>query len=215
MENLSKNELISNIKFNWHQLNILNNHPNKWNHWSDISDSKQKELESDSLETLKSTLEGIRLQINIRKKLLGYERSLGGMGLLTPSSTYHHFAVGLTGDKMSSSKPKTTIFLGDEIDVVAKKIKRAFSGGQSTIEEHRRLGGNPDIDVAYQYMMYFFEDDDDFLQSINSDYRSGKILAGEMKQLCIDRATEWLSELHEKRDQNEHLVKEFLASDAN
>ena len=67
-KNLSKNELISNIKFNWHQLNILNNHPNKWNHWSDISDSKQKELESDSLETLKSTLEGIRLQINIRNK---------------------------------------------------------------------------------------------------------------------------------------------------
>ncbi len=154
-------------------------------------------------------------KIPIRKKLLAYERSLGGMGLLAPSSTYHHFAVGLTGDKMSSSKPKTTIFLGDEIDVVSKKIKRAFSGGQSTIEEHRRLGGNPDIDVAYQYMMYFFEDDDDFLQSINSDYRGGKILAGEMKQLCIDRASEWLSELHEKRDQSEHLVKEFLASDAN
>jgi tryptophanyl-tRNA synthetase len=136
------------------------------------------------------------------------------MGLLAPSSTYHHFAVGLTGDKMSSSKPKTTIFLGDEIDVIAKKIKRAYSGGQSTVEEHRRLGGNPDVDVAYQYMMYFFEDDDKFLQSINSQYRAGKILAGEMKQLCIDRATEWLSELHEKRAQNEHLVAEFLASDA-
>ena len=104
--------------------------------------------------------------------------------------------------------------MGDEIDQVAKKIKRAYSGGQSTVEEHRRLGGNPDVDVAYQYMMYFFEDDDEFLQSINSDYRAGKILAGEMKQLCIDRATEWLSELHEKRSQNEHLVSEFLASDA-
>ena len=30
----------------------------------------------------------------IRIKLLEYERSLGGMGLLAPSSTYHHFAVG-------------------------------------------------------------------------------------------------------------------------
>ena len=153
-------------------------------------------------------------KIRIRSKLLEYERELGGMGLLAPSSTYHHFAVGLTGDKMSSSKPKTTIFLGDEIDVISKKIKRAYSGGQSTVEEHRRLGGNPDVDVAYQYMMYFFEDDDDFLQSINSDYRAGKILAGEMKQLCIDRATEWLSEMHEKRAQSEHLVSEFLAPDA-
>ena len=92
-------------------------------------------------------------KIRIRSKLLEYERELGGMGLLAPSSTYHHFAVGLTGDKMSSSKPKTTIFLGDEIDQVVKKIKRAYSGGQSTVEEHRRLGGNPDVDVAYQYMI--------------------------------------------------------------
>ena len=146
----------------------------------------------------------------IRMQLLAYERSLGGQGLLAPSSTYHHFAVGLTGDKMSSSKPKTTIFLDDEISAVEKKIKRAFSGGQPTIEEHRRLGGNPDIDVSYQYRMYFFEDDDDYLQEINQQYRSGALLAGEMKQLCIDRATEWLSNHQEKKDETAHLVDEFF-----
>ena len=146
----------------------------------------------------------------IRMQLLAYERTLGGQGLLAPSSTYHHFAVGLTGDKMSSSKPKTTIFLDDDISAVEKKIKRAFSGGQPTIEEHRRLGGNPDIDVAYQYMMYFFEDDDDYLQEINQHYRSGALLAGEMKQFCIDRATEWLSNHQEKKDETAHLVDEFF-----
>ena len=78
----------------------------------------------------------------IRFKLLNLERKLGGMGLLAPASTYHHFAVGLTGEKMSSSKPKTTIFLDDDIDSVTKKIRKAYSGGQSTIEEHRRIGGN-------------------------------------------------------------------------
>ena len=149
----------------------------------------------------------------IRMQLLAYERSLGGQGLLAPSSTYHHFAVGLTGDKMSSSKPKTTIFLDDEIAAVEKKIKRAFSGGQPTIEEHRRLGGNPDIDGAYQYMMYFFENDDDYLHEINQQYRSGSLLAGEMKQLCVDRATEWLSNHQEKKDETAHLVDEFF--DAN
>jgi tryptophanyl-tRNA synthetase len=150
----------------------------------------------------------------IRMKLLGYERSLGGMGLLAPSSTYHHFAVGMTGEKMSSSKPKTTLFLRDDLPTVEKKIKRAFSGGQATIEEHRRLGGDPDIDVAYQYMMYFFEEDDAYLAELNSGYRSGKILAGEMKQLCIDRAVDWLGQLHEMRDQTAHLVEDFLANDA-
>jgi len=48
------------------------------------------------------------------------------------------------------------------------------------------------------------------LSEINRDYRSGKILAGEMKQLCIDRATDWLSELSEKRDETAHLVKDFF-----
>ena len=151
---------------------------------------------------------------NIRIKLLQLERKLGGMGLLAPSSTYHHFAVGLTGEKMSSSKPKTTIFLDDDIATVSKKIKKAYSGGQSTIEEHRRLGGNPDIDVAYQYLMYFFEQDDGYLAELNSDYRSGKILAGEMKQICIDKATDWMSNHQELRSQTEHMVSDFLADDS-
>ena len=150
----------------------------------------------------------------IRFKLLKLERKLGGMGLLAPSSTYHHFAVGLTGEKMSSSKPKTTIFLDDDIDSITKKIRKAYSGGQSTIEEHRRIGGNPDIDVAYQYMMYFFEESDSYLAELNSEYRNGKILAGEMKQICIDKATDWMENHQELRAQTEHLVEEFLADDA-
>ena len=150
----------------------------------------------------------------IRIKLLNLERKLGGLGLLAPSSTYHHFAVGLTGQKMSSSKPKTTIFLDDDISTITKKIKRAYSGGQSTIEEHRRLGGNPDVDVAYQYLMYFFETDDDYLSEINRDYRNGKILAGEMKQICVDKASEWMINHQEMKAQTQHLTNDFLADDA-
>ena len=146
----------------------------------------------------------------IRIALLALEREMGGMGLLAPSSTYHRFAVGMTGDKMSSSKPKTTLFLGDDVATAEKKIKKSFSGGQATVEEHRRLGGDPDKDVAYQYMMYFFEEDDSFLEEINQGYRAGKILAGEMKQMCIERATEWITDLSEKRDETSHLVEKFF-----
>ena len=59
-------------------------------------------------------------------------------------------------------------------------------------------------------MMYFFEEDDKFLGEINQDYRAGKILAGEMKQMCIERATDWLSNLAEKRDETAHLVDQFF-----
>ena len=30
------------------------------------------------------------------------------------------------------------------------------------MEEHRRLGGNPDVDVAYQYLGFFLEDDEEY-----------------------------------------------------
>lgn len=38
--------------------------------------------------------------------------------------------------------------------------KHAYSGGQATVEEHRELGGNCDVDIAYQYLTFFLEDDD-------------------------------------------------------
>jgi|TARA_B100001105_G_C22370392_1_gene434741 tryptophanyl-tRNA synthetase len=150
----------------------------------------------------------------IRFTLLSLERKMGGIGLMPPSSTYHRFVVGMTGDKMSSSKPETTIFLDDSIDVMSKKVKRAFSGGQATIEEHRRLGGNLTKDVAFQYLQYFFESDDDELASIGREYQSGRMLAGEIKQLCIDSATTWLEDLAEKRVTWEDRLDEFLAEDA-
>ena len=150
----------------------------------------------------------------IRPAVLRVERSLGGLGLLQPSSTYHQFTMGMTGDKMSSSQPETTIFLTEDIATMEKKVKSSFSGGQPTLEEHRRLGGNPDIDVAFQYLRYFFEPDDAVLGELEAGYRSGDILTGQMKQECIDRAGAWLSELSEARDQTAHLVDQFLAEDA-
>jgi len=146
----------------------------------------------------------------IKISLLNLERKKGGLGLLQPASTYHRFAVGMDGDKMSSSKPNSTIFLTDDIKSIEKKIKAAFSGGKSTVEEHRQYGGNPDIDVAYQYMMYFFENDDKILKELNEDYRAGKILAGEMKQICFDKASEWIKNHQELKEQNAHFVSEFL-----
>tara|TARA_B100000945_G_scaffold149118_1_gene119513 strand:- start:4589 stop:5971 length:1383 start_codon:yes stop_codon:yes gene_type:complete len=153
-------------------------------------------------------------RFTIRMQALLIERELGGLGLIPPCSTYHRFAVGMTGDKMSSSKPESTIFMDDEIESMEKKVKRAISGGQPTVEEHRRLGGDITKDVAYQYLQFFFEREDASLEEIKSEYESGRMLAGEVKQICIDRATEWLIDLKEKRAQLEESVKDFLAPDA-
>ncbi len=150
----------------------------------------------------------------IRMSLLQLERSMGGPGLLQPSSTYHRFAVGMTGGKMSSSMPETTIFLNEDLKKMEKKFKRSFSGGQSTVEEHRRIGGNPDIDVAFQYLRFFFEEDDSALEEIRRGYVAGDILSGELKMMTVEKAAAWLTELSEMREQNAHLIDEFLAADA-
>lgn len=150
----------------------------------------------------------------IRMHLLSLEREMGGMGLMPPCSTYHRFAVGLTGDKMSSSQPETTIFMDESFEDLERKIKRSFSGGQPTVEEHRRLGGDCSKDVAFQYLQFFFERDDDALLEIKSEYESGRMLAGEIKQVCIDKAWEWLQGLSERRDMWSDRLNEFLAPDA-
>ena len=38
--------------------------------------------------------------------------------------------------------------------------KYAFSGGGATTEEHRKNGGNCEVDISYQYLTFFLEDDE-------------------------------------------------------
>lgn len=37
--------------------------------------------------------------------------------------------------------------------------KYAFSGGGATVEEHKEKGGNCEVDISYQYLRFFLEDD--------------------------------------------------------
>ena len=127
------------------------------------------------------------------------------------SSTYHKFMPGLKGGKMSSSDENSYIALTDSPETAKKKInKYAFSGGQATVEEHRKKGGNPDIDVSFQMLFYGMEPDDKKLQQIYDDYKSGKLLTGELKKILIDKITAFLNEHHKKRKEAEKVVNKFL-----
>ena len=114
------------------------------------------------------------------------------------SSTCHKILPGLKGGKMSSSDETSYIALTETPKEAAKKIKKyAFSGGQSTLEEHRKKGGNPDIDVSFQMLLYGLEQDDKKLKKIYTDYKKGKLLTGELKQILIDNITIFLIQLHD------------------
>src|SRR3990167_8299428 len=127
------------------------------------------------------------------------------------SSTYHQFLPGLKGGKMSSSDPTSYIALTDTPEEAATKIKKyAFSGGQATLEEHRKKGGNPDVDVAFQMLRYGLEPDDAKLEKIYNDYKKGKLLSGELKQITIEKVTAFLKEHQQKRKEAEKVVQKFI-----
>ncbi|KAI3485088.1 hypothetical protein L1887_51762 [Cichorium endivia] len=113
--------------------------------------------------------------------------------------------------KMSASAENSSIFMHDTPNQIKNKInKHAFSGGQETAEEQRRLGGNPDVDVAYQYLTFFLDDDAE-IERIATDYRSGAMLTGELKQKCIAVLQKVVSNFQQKKAAvSDELVREFM-----
>jgi len=129
------------------------------------------------------------------------------------ASTYHVFLPALNGSgKMSSSDENSYIAMTDTPKQVERKIKKyAFSGGRETVAEHRKLGGNPDKDVSFQYLKMFFEPDDKKLEQIYNDYKSGKLLTGELKQILINKINSFLKEHQKNREKARKLIPKFLS----
>ncbi|MEM3827444.1 MAG: tryptophan--tRNA ligase [Candidatus Micrarchaeaceae archaeon] len=96
---------------------------------------------------------------------------------------------GLDGDiKMSKSKGNA-VFLLDSEREIKKEIMSAFSGGKVSAEEHRRLGGDPSVDIPYLYLRYLFLKPKE-AEEIAEKYRRGEILSGEMKQMLFEKAVD-------------------------
>ena len=139
------------------------------------------------------------------------------LGYPKPSTILSRFLPGLGGmleeGKMSSSVESTCVFTTDTPEQVRKKImKHAFSGGARNVEEHRKFGGNPDIDVSYQWLT-FFEESDQKLKKIHDDYKSGALLTGELKQILIDKLNGFLKEFQERREKAKDRLDDFIVRD--
>jgi tryptophanyl-tRNA synthetase len=126
---------------------------------------------------------------------------------------YSTFFPGLEGmkGKMSSSSLHNTILLTDSAADVKKKInKYAFSGGGATEQEQREKGANLDVDMPYQYLRFFLEDDAELAQ-IAEDYSTGKMLTGQIKQKLIEVLSTYLKEFQERRKAvTDEDVKKFM-----
>ncbi len=117
---------------------------------------------------------------------------------------------GITG-KMSTSNEASAILTTDSSKEVERKIKKyAFSGGGATLEEHKKKGGNPDIDVSFQYLKMMFEPDDTKLEKIYNDYKSGKLSTGELKEYTIKKINSFLKQHKKKREKAKKKIKKYL-----
>lgn len=136
------------------------------------------------------------------------------LGYYKPASIQCSFLPPLTGfsGKMSSSSEgvKSILSTDNPTEVKNKINKYAFSGGRDTIEEHRKLGGNPEIDVSFQYLKHFFEEDDKKLAQIEKDYKSGKLSTGELKKYTIEKINKFLGEHQERRKKAKKLVSQYI-----
>ena len=114
--------------------------------------------------------------------------------------------------KMSASNKASAIYLTDTPEQIKEKInKHAFSGGRDTIEEHRKYGANLDVDVSYQYLTFFLEDDAE-LADITEKYRTGKLLTYEVKARLIEVLSELVLDHQRKRAAvTDDVVDAFMA----
>jgi len=112
-----------------------------------------------------------RVTRDIAHKIVPKDHPLKGK----PSLLHSKFFPPLEGakGKMSASDENSAIFLTDSPEMIERKIKKyAFSGGQPTAKEQREHGANLDVDVSYQWLRFFLDDDAE-LEKIGSEYGSG------------------------------------------
>lgn len=135
------------------------------------------------------------------------------MGNLKPALIHSTFFPALQGaqSKMSASDPNSSIFLTDTDKQIKTKInKYAFSGGGATTEEHKEKGGNCDVDVSYQYLTFFMENDDR-LEEIRQTYTSGELLTGYLKKELVEILQKIVGEHRQRRANiSDELIKQFM-----
>lgn len=111
---------------------------------------------------------------------------------------------------MSASDADSSIFLADTDKQIQKKIGNSFSGGQDTRELHRQLGGRTNVDIPFQYLTFFLEDDDE-LERIKQAYESGEMESGQIKKKCTEVLQEYVRGFRERRKAvTDEIRDEFL-----
>ena len=136
------------------------------------------------------------------------------MGYYKPALIHSRFFPSLLGlDKMSASIPETSIFTTDSPELARTKIANAFTGGRTTAQEQRDLGGVPDICAVYQYSFYLFEQDDKRAVELREECLRGARACGECKNELADKVVQFLKHHQAAREQARDRIEDFIIRD--
>lgn len=150
--------------------------------------------------------------LRIDAELARAESRMGGYGFIAPAATYHRFMAGLTGGKMSSSKPETHISLRDDPKAAQKKLSGALTGGRTTAEEQRKLGAECGKCMVYETYVYHLVPEDDVLQHVWDEGTSGKLLCGDCKKsYALPRVAALMTQVADTRKDARARVEAVLA----
>ncbi len=132
--------------------------------------------------------------------------------LIPPAATYSKLLPSLTGEeKMSKSNPLGMISLSDSPEQAEKKVMNAFTGGRESIEQQRKLGGQPEKCRIYDLYLMFFEEDEKKLTERYEACKSGKLLCGECKKQLAERIKAFLKKHQEKKEKLYSKAEELLS----
>ncbi|MCJ7445430.1 MAG: tryptophan--tRNA ligase [Methanotrichaceae archaeon] len=137
------------------------------------------------------------------------EVEYGEFGFIPPASIYHRFMTGLTGGKMSSSKPESYIGLTEAPDKAAEKIMKAITGGRQSLSEQKKLGGEPERCSIYEFLLFHLSENDGEMREIFEECRGGKRMCGSCKKEVAERIWLFLTEHQRAREVAREMLPEF------
>ncbi len=134
------------------------------------------------------------------------ETECGGYGFFLPGATYHTFLQGLQGGKMSSSISESLFRFDEPEKDVKKKVMNSLTGGRMTLEEQKKLGGEPEKCSVYLLNLFHMLDSDEEIKEMCRACKAGELMCGTCKKETFERVREFLKDFNEKMDEVSHMA---------
>ena len=138
----------------------------------------------------------VRMARNVAEEFGFIKPSALYLRMVRSLTIYHDPRTGSAVEVMTNRVPPGSITYRDDADEVRRRIGRAYTGGRQTLEEQRRLGGNPDprvCGVASLHAFHATTGASDFAE-LQRQCRAGELLCGQCKASATDRLIKYLQE---------------------